>query len=101
MGHVDEEAARHRHLSGDAGSLGADRLFRDLDDDRLAAFERVSDGGELATGAAASTAPVLRFVVFFVVIAGSTVLTPVRFIVIVCRSEVRWVARDARLRPAC
>ena len=46
--HVDEEAAGHGDLRGDARALRGDRLLADLDEQLLAALEHVLDGGSVA-----------------------------------------------------
>ena len=43
--HEDEEAARHRHVRGQARALGAERLLDDLDEDVLAFLQQVFDLG--------------------------------------------------------
>src|SRR5207253_1336327 len=74
--HVDQDAPGERDLRGDARSLGADRLFDDLNELRFAALQLVADVGQAASrGAPPSTpasppTPVAVAVVLVVVIRG-------------------------------
>ena len=46
--HVDDETARQSDVRRDARALLAERLFGDLNDDLLAFFQKVGDGGQAA-----------------------------------------------------
>src|SRR6185436_8012866 len=43
--HEDQEPPRHRHVRGEPGALGAERLLHDLDDDLLAFPQQLFDLG--------------------------------------------------------
>ena len=61
--HEHQEAARHRHVRGEARALGAERLLDDLDEDLLAFLEQVFDlrlglvGPRLALGRRRAVVP--------------------------------------------
>src|SRR5580693_6109151 len=48
-GHVDHKAAGQRDVRSNAGAFLAQRLFGDLNDDLLALFEQVGNGGQRKT----------------------------------------------------
>ena len=54
--HVDEKAARQRDVGGDAGALGAERRFRDLNQDLVALAQQIFDALPFAGAAAATLA---------------------------------------------
>src|SRR2546421_3652931 len=56
-GHVDQEATRQSDVAGDPGSLLAERLLGDLDNDILAGLEHL--GNELRTARRARMAPLI------------------------------------------
>src|SRR5262249_12495572 len=55
-GHEDKEAARERHLGGDAGPFRRDRFLRNLNDDLLAPLQDLLNRRGLDPAAAATTA---------------------------------------------
>src|SRR5665213_732189 len=48
--HVDHVAAGQRDVRGDARAFGAEGFFGDLDDDFLAFFQQIADGGLALVG---------------------------------------------------
>src|SRR5581483_6521542 len=48
VGDEHDEPARERHLLGETGALGADRVLRDLTQDRLAGLQHLLDAGGAA-----------------------------------------------------
>ncbi|MCG8615781.1 MAG: hypothetical protein MI802_06150 [Desulfobacterales bacterium] len=47
VGHHDEESAGDGEVAGECGALGSDAFFEDLDEDAVAAFEDLLDGGSV------------------------------------------------------
>src|SRR5262249_48221178 len=91
-GHEHQKSPGERNLRRDAWAFRRDGLFRDLDDQRLAALEHVLDGRSRGALPAATAARLLRLA-FVRLVVGVLVLFVIRL------DEIRRVEKRALLRP--